>query len=95
MNVEPLRNDRFLYRGKIWIDGQDFAVTRIEARPAKNPSIWVKKTDIVHQYMKIGDFWLPAGNRSESSTRLGGHAVLTIEYSGYEIKSPPQVAQRD
>ena len=85
MNVEPRRRDKFLYKGKIWIDAQDFAVARIEAQPAKNPSFWIKKTDITHQYRKVGDFWLPAGNHSESSTRLGGHAVLTIEYTDYEI----------
>ena len=40
MRVEPLRETKFLYRGTIWIDSQDFAVTRIEAEPAKNPSFW-------------------------------------------------------
>ena len=94
MNVEPLRNDKFLYRGRIWIDAQDFAVARIEAQPAKNPSFWIKKTDITHQYVKVGDFWLPASNHSESSTRLGGHAVLTIEYTDYEIKAGSQVARK-
>ena len=31
LNVEPKVESRFLYRGKIWVDGHDFAVTRIEA----------------------------------------------------------------
>src|ERR1017187_965527 len=46
MNVEPLRETKFLYRGAIWIDAQDYAVTRIDAEPAKNPSFWTKKWQI-------------------------------------------------
>jgi hypothetical protein len=90
LQVEPRRDDKFLYRGKIWVDGQDFAVARIEAEPAKNPSFWVKKTEISHQYSKVGDFWLPAQNLSKSSTRFGGHAILTIEYMDYRVNQPTQ-----
>lgn len=85
LTVIPKSNDKYLYRGKIWVDGKDFAVCRIEARPAKNPSFWIKKTEINHKYTKIGDFWLPEENHSESSIRFGGHAVLTIEYKDYKI----------
>lgn len=83
--VEPKIPSKLLYRGRIWVDSKDFAVCRIEAEPAKNPSFWIKKTDIHHSYQKIGDFWLPAENQSVSVIRGGGHAVLTIKYQNYEI----------
>ena len=82
-HLEPKRNDKFLYRGEVYVDAEDFAITRIEAEPAKNPSFWVKKTRIHHLYKKSGQFWLPESNRSESSLRLGGSAVLTIDYGTY------------
>ncbi|HXZ80841.1 MAG TPA: hypothetical protein VEG30_12995 [Terriglobales bacterium] len=87
LQVEPKSKNRFLYVGRIWVDGDDFAVKKIRAEPAKNPSFWTKKNEIEHEYMKVGDFWVPVRNRSVSSTRLGGTATLTIEYSDYEIKS--------
>lgn len=83
--VEPKVPSKLLYRGKIWVDSRDFAVCRIEAEPSKNPSFWIKKTDIHHSYVKIGDFWLPSQNQSVSAIRGGGRAVLTIEYQNYEI----------
>lgn len=83
--VTPRGESRFLYKGKIWVDGKDFAVTRIDAEPAKNPSFWIKKTDIHHQYMKVGEFWLPEHNQTETHTRLGGLADLTIDYSDYQL----------
>jgi hypothetical protein len=83
--VEPRVKNKFLYRGRIWIDGNDFAVKRIEGEPAKNPSFWTKDTKIEQIYAKVNDFWLPALNRSASSVRLGGRASFSIEYKDYQI----------
>lgn len=89
----PKTKNKFLYRGKIWVDANDFAVVRIEGEPAKNPSIWIKKTEIAHKYEKVNDFWLPAENHTESMIRLGGKATLSIEYQDYRIiKSSPNVS---
>jgi outer membrane lipoprotein-sorting protein len=85
LSVEPRRKDKFLYSGRIWVDGEDFAVVRIEAEPAKNPSFWTKSTKIEHRYVKVNDFWLPAQNRSLTSVRLGGRADLTIDYMDYQV----------
>jgi len=85
VSVEPKTKSKFLYRGTIWIDGKDFAVVRIKAEPAKNPSFWTKHSQIEHEYVKLGDFWLPAHNHSVSTVRFGGRADLTIDYTNYEI----------
>jgi hypothetical protein len=87
MDVQPLRDNRFLYRGTIWVDAQDFAVVRIDGEPARNPSFWTKRSKIHHEYRKIGDFYVPAFNETVTETRLGGHAVLTIRYESYKLDS--------
>jgi hypothetical protein len=85
LNLEPKTKNKFLYRGRIWIDARDFAVVRIKGEPEKNPSFWIKKTDVEHSYLKLGDFWLPAENHTESVMRIGGVANLSIEYKNYRI----------
>jgi outer membrane lipoprotein-sorting protein len=90
LNLIPKTKNKFLYRGKIWVDAKDFAVVRIKGEPGKNPSFFIKRTDIEHSYVKIGDFWLPAENHTQSVIRLGGVATLTIEYKDYRvIKAAP------
>jgi len=84
--VEPKTKDKFLYRGRIWVDAEDFAVVRLEAEPAKNPSFWTKSNEIEQVYMKVNDFWLPASNHSITAIRLGGNAELTIQYNNYQIR---------
>ncbi len=92
LSVEPRVKSKLLYRGKIWVDGQDFAVVRIEGEPARNPSFWTKDTKIEQVYGRVGDFWLPILNRSSSSIRLGGRADFSIDYKDYRIIStaPPR-----
>ena len=85
LNLLPRTKNKYLYRGKIWVDAKDFAVVRIEAEPARNPSFWIKKTEVRHRYVKVNDFWLPAENHTESVIRLGGRAILSIEYKDYRI----------
>ena len=85
LNLLPKNKNKYLYRGKIWEDAKDFAVVRIQAEPAKNPSFWIKKTEVKHRYVKVNDFWLPAENHTESVIRLGGRATLSIEYKDYKI----------
>lgn len=92
MQVAPLRDNKYLYRGTVWIDATDFAVTRIEAQPGKNPSFWTKRTVINHEYQKVGGFYLPALNRTVTDVRLGGQAVLTIRYQDYKLSAAENVA---
>jgi hypothetical protein len=91
LSVEPRTDNKLLYRGRIWVDAEDFAVVRIEAAPARNPSFWTKDTKIEQVYTKIGDFWLPMSNRSNSVIRLGGHAYFTIDYQNYRITAASAV----
>jgi hypothetical protein len=85
LTVTPRTKNKFLYRGKIWVDATDFAVVKIEGEPAQNPSFFIKRTEVKHRYQKVGDFWLPAENHTVSYLRFGGHAELSIEYQNYKI----------
>jgi hypothetical protein len=93
LNVEPKTESRFLYRGKIWVDGHDFAVTRIEAQPSRNPSFWTTKSVIQHTYQKVDNgFYLPKENKTVTNVRMGGVATLTIEYQSYQVTAATPVA---
>jgi hypothetical protein len=85
LDVEPVTPNKFLYRGRIWVDGIDFAVARMEVQPGKNPSFWISRTAIHHMNTNVGGFWLPQLNRSETKVRIGGTAVMTIDYGTYRI----------
>jgi outer membrane lipoprotein-sorting protein len=85
LHEEPLREGKFLSRGKIWVDAQEFAVVKQETEPAKNPSFWISRTSISSSSVKTDGFWLPGKTRSETKVRIGGTAVLTIDYGTYQV----------
>lgn len=90
LEVKPRTNSKYLYKGRIWVDAHDFAVTRIAAQPARNPSFWVSRTAIDTHYAKFGEFWLPLHNESITHVRFGGDAVLSIDYTDYRINDATQ-----
>jgi hypothetical protein len=93
LKVEPLSDGKFLYRGKIWVDAADFAVAKMETEPARNPSFFISRTQIHCTSAPAHGFWLPQKIRSETKVRIGGTAVLTIDYGNYQVEpSAPLVA---
>jgi hypothetical protein len=85
LTAKPRVKNRFLIKGKIWVDAKDFAVTRVECEPAKNPSWWTKKNNITNTYSKVGDFWLPAHTNSLTELHIFGHSELDIVYKDYDL----------
>lgn len=89
LSLNPKTRNKFLMRGRIWVDSGDFAIVRVEATPAKNPSTWIRNTHVVQQYAKFGMVWLPVSSRSEADSFVFGRTDVTIESSGYEINWRP------
>src|SRR6201987_2386405 len=85
LQTRPLTKSKFLFQGRIWVDAKDFAIAQVEGEPAVNPSWWTVKTDFTRSYQRIGSFWLPESNESETKVRIFGSAVLTIKYGEYQI----------
>jgi hypothetical protein len=85
----PKRVDKYLFEGKVWVDQQDFAIVRIEGRPAAKLSFWIKRADFIREYGKIGGFWLPQRDETVVDVRIYGKAVLTIDHGDYAVRGVP------
>ena len=79
----PKRSDKYLFRGRVWVDAQDYAVARIEGQPAKTPSFWIHSTHFVAQYQKSGPFWFPSSTTSVTDARIFGTTDVNIRYFDY------------
>jgi len=85
LDAQPVTASKFLFRGKVWIDAADFAVVKMETEPARNPSFWISRTLIHYSGAKVNGFWLPREVRTETKVRIGGTAVLSIDYGTYQV----------
>jgi hypothetical protein len=93
LRAEPKTENTYLFRGKVWVEGRDFAVARIEGEPAKNPSRWTKQSDFHHEYVRLDGFWLPAKNDTLTQLHLLGQSHLTIEYKDYQVMRAESAGQ--
>ena len=83
IEVLPKRSDKFLFRGRIWVDAVDFAVVQAEGQPGKNPSFWTTSVHFVQQYQKSGPFWFPESTTSITDARIFGTTSVNIRYFDY------------
>jgi len=84
--VRPRHKNKFLFKGRIWVDAKGFAITRVVGEPAVNPSWWTKATDFERAYKPVEGFWLPAWNQSLTHVRIFGQARLKIDYGDYQLQ---------
>jgi outer membrane lipoprotein-sorting protein len=86
--VSPKTPNKYLIRGRIWVDANDYSIVRIEGKPARNPSFWVHNVHFVHTYQKVGQFWFASSTDTTSQIRIFGDSELTIENVDYKLNPP-------
>jgi len=87
LEVSPKRKEKYLFRGRIWVDSEDYALARAEGQPAKNPSFWTKSTHFVQIYQKSGLLWFPRSTQSVTEAHIFGTTDVNIEYFDYTPKT--------
>ena len=87
LEVSPKRKEKYLFRGRIWVDAEDYALARAEGQPAKNPSFWTKSTHFVQLYQKSGLLWFPRSTQSVTEAHIFGTTDVNIEYFDYAPKT--------
>jgi outer membrane lipoprotein-sorting protein len=83
LEIRPKRNEKNLFRGRIWVDAEDYALARAEGNPAKKPSFWTKSIHFVQVYRKCGSLWFPLSTRSVTEAHLFGTTDVSIDYFDY------------
>jgi hypothetical protein len=87
LQVTPKTHNKFLLRGKIWVDAKDFGIIRVEAVPAQNPSVFIRNTHVIQVSARFGEVWLPQFNHSNTDSFLFGHTEVTIDSWDYKFES--------
>jgi hypothetical protein len=85
LRVDPKAATKVGYRGKLWVSMDDYAMVRLQAEPAKNPSWMLTHASFDAWYTRHGEVWLPEKNISTTHVRIGGDAKVTIDYGRYPV----------
>jgi hypothetical protein len=85
----PLRKDRVLIAGTMFLHPIAGDLVRLQGRLAKSPSFWVKDVDILRSYQRIAGAIVPVALESKAQLRLLGPATLRMTYAYSEIDDRP------
>lgn len=82
-DVKPRKKRPGLFKGRIWIDAPTGALTRVEGKLVKSPSLFIKGVEFVQEYQQVDGFSLPSHLHSVSKVRILGRAVVDIVHRDY------------
>lgn len=91
IELHPRHKSKYLIDGRVWIDKAEFAIVRLEGRPAASLSFWVGKPMIIQTFQKVGDHWLLSTTRSIADCRFIGKTTMYIEASDFDVPGVPRV----
>ena len=84
----PVRRDKTLIRGQVWVDAESYRLRRMEGAPGRPPSWWLRNSSIVLLYGDVEGMWLQTASESSADVRLiGRHTMLSRDLQ-YEISQP-------
>lgn len=81
VNIRPLRKDRSLINGRMFLTTIDGDLVRVEGRLAKNPSFWVTRANVVRSYRRIDGALMPVSLETTAQLRLLGSSSLRMTYT--------------
>lgn len=87
LELTPKKQSQYMMTGKIWVDKKDFAIAKLEGDPVKRVSFVVRKSHVIREYQKIGDFWLPLRDDTRCTILFEGEYILHIDYLTYDFGS--------
>lgn len=89
VRITPLRKDRSLLDGRLFLTPLDGELVRVEGRLAKNPSFWVTRVDVVRSYQRIDGVIMPVSLDTRAQLRFFGSSALRMTYQYSHIDERP------
>jgi hypothetical protein len=87
--MRPLRKDRSLIGGRMFLTIADGELVRVEGRLAKNPSFWITRVNVVRSYRRISGVLMPVSLDTTAQLRLLGSSALVMTYRYSHIDERP------
>jgi len=87
LTMTPKRKNKYSLEGDLWLDGEDFAISRIRGTPSKRPSFWTTHTEVDRKYKRMDGIWLTESIDSRSDILVAGPSHLKIDYKYTVIRT--------
>jgi hypothetical protein len=90
LTIHPHQKAPNLVEGTIWVDTRDYSIVKIEGHGSKSASIFVDPSQMTRVYEPIDGFAMATHAKAVTESDLIGPTIVTIDYTGYQIRVAPQ-----
>lgn len=87
--LKPLRKERALIVGRMFLTPLAGHLLRVEGRLAKNPSFWMSRVNVVRSYRPINGVSMPVLLETSAQLRLLGSSALRMTYHYSHVDEQP------
>lgn len=87
LEITPRREEKYLLKGRLWVDQQTFLVRRAVGSTAKNPSWWVKSLELTLEFRPLGQAWVHYATDAVAEVRIFGRHYLKSRDVSYRAHS--------
>ena len=93
LSMTPKRDEKELVRGQVWVDAQSYKIRRVEGKPMKSPSWWLRDTSIQMTFADVNGMWLRTATYAVSSLRFKGQYTMVSRDIEYQAPKPAKAAK--
>ena len=85
LDITPRRNSQYLFKGKLWVDAQDFSIVQLKGTASKSAFFLASAAEVVRQYDEMNGLPMAIHAQAVSSSSLLGQTVVKIDYTNYKL----------
>jgi hypothetical protein len=93
--MNPKREEKDLVRGQVWVDAQTYKVRRVEGKPVKSPSWWLRDSSILMTFADVNGMWLRTATYAVANLRFKGRYVMVSRDLEYHAPMLPRAARSE
>ena len=86
LDITPRRNSEYLFKGKLWVDAQDFAVVQLQGTASKSAFFLASAAQVSRQYDELDQLPMATHAQAVSGSALLGQTTVKIDYTNYQLE---------
>ncbi|HMG85919.1 MAG TPA: hypothetical protein VK574_09245 [Terracidiphilus sp.] len=89
LDITPRRNSEYLFKGRLWVDAQDFAIVQLKGTASKSAFFLASAAEVSRQYDEMDALPMATHAEAVSGSALLGQTTVKIDYSNYQLQLIP------
>ena len=85
IDITPRHSSQYLFKGKIWVDAQDFAIIQLKGTASKSAFFLASAANVTRQYDKMSGLPMATHAQAISGSSLLGQTIVKIDYTNYQL----------